>query len=331
MRTAFLAVSLAVLTAACGGGDPGSPGEANPPSTTVETTTPATVPPPAETVAPDTSGGGEVSAEAANGPVILPGPAQSVVSLSPTATEMLFAVGAGDQVVAVDDQSDHPPEAPTTDLSGFAPNVEAIAAHDPDLVILSDDLDDIVASLDAIGIPVAHLTVAADIDDTYAQIEAVGALTGHDDEAASLVDGMRSEVERIVADLPADRPALTYYHELDPSYFSVTSDTFIGQVYGLLGLENIADAADTEGSGYPQLSAEYIIERDPDLVFLADAECCGVDPAAVAERPGWGSLDAIRSGHVYEVDEDIASRWGPRVVDFLRIAAGAVAEAGAAG
>ena len=120
--------------------------------------------------------------------------------------------------------------------------------------------------------------------------------------------------------------ALTYYHELDPTFFTVTSATFIGQVYTLLGLDNIADPADADGYGYPQLSAEYIVEQDPDLIFLADTKCCGQTPETVAARPGWSELTAVTTGAIVPLDDDVASRWGPRVVDFLRTVATKVAE-----
>ena len=131
---------------------------------------------------------------------------------------------------------------------------------------------------------------------------------------------MRNEIEQIVASAP-DGGGTAVYHELDDTYYSVTSDTFIGQVYSMFGLENIADEAKGAGSGYPQLSSEYIVDRDPSLIVLADGECCGQSPATVAARPGWGDLTAVTDGSVIEVDDDVASRWGPRVVEFMRAVA----------
>jgi len=121
-----------------------------------------------------------------------------------------------------------------------------------------------------------------------------------------------------------DGPAMTFYHKLDPAYFSVTSSTFIGQVYALLGLVNIADEAEGAGSGYPQLSEEYILSQNPDLIFLADTKCCAQGIETVSERNGWNALSAVSEGKVIELDDDIASRWGPRVVDFLEAIATAV-------
>ncbi|MEM7287184.1 MAG: ABC transporter substrate-binding protein [Actinomycetota bacterium] len=250
---------------------------------------------------------------------------QRIVSLSPTATEMLFAVGAGDLVIAVDDQSNHPPEAPMTDLSGFTPNVEAIIGFEPDLVVSSGLPEDIEAGLAEAGIPSMSLFFGAVIEDTYTQIEQVGAATGHLGDAAELVAQIQADMAAIAADLP-DLGEVTYYHELTGDLFSATSSTFIGQIYSMLGLVNVADEADVDGFGFPQLSAEYILEQDPDLIFLADTKCCGESAETVAARPGWDQLSAVQNGNVIELDDDIASRWGPRIVDFLQVIADATAD-----
>jgi iron complex transport system substrate-binding protein len=250
---------------------------------------------------------------------------ERIVSLSPTATEMLFAIDAGGQVVAVDDNSNYPSEAPASDLSGLEPNVEAIIGYEPDLVVLSEDPGDVEAGLEAADVETLLLPAATTLDDTYQQIEQLGEVTGHAPEADELVASMRGEIDDLVASLPdSEGSAPTYYHELDPTFFTATSSTFIGDVYSLAGLENIADAADTDASGYPQLSAEYVLEQDPDLIFLADTNCCQQSAETVAARPGWSDLSAVRQDNVVELDDDIASRWGPRVVDLLETVIDAV-------
>jgi iron complex transport system substrate-binding protein len=270
---------------------------------------------------PNPTRGFPVTVRAANGSVDILRRPERIVSLSPTGTEMLFAVGAGDQVVAVDDDSTYPPEAPITDLSGFEPNVEAVAGYDPDLVVLSDDVGDIVASLEALDIAVLHQPAATDLNDTYRQLIALGQATGHPEGASEVILAMRSRIAELAAGAPQfDRPP-TYYHELDDTFFTATSTTFIGGVYELLGLENIADRADPKGTGYPQLSAEYIVQADPELIFLADTVCCGQSAETVAERPGWSRITAVRIDGVVPLNDDIASRWGPRVVDFLETVA----------
>jgi iron complex transport system substrate-binding protein len=225
-------------------------------------------------------------------------------------------------VVAVDSNSNYPKEAPTTDLSAYQPNLEAIAGYKPDLVVYSDDPGELAAGLGKLAIPALQQPAATRLDDTYAQLDQLGRTTGHAAEAAQLTATMRAEIQKIAADRP-ERP-LTYYHELDKNLYTATSRTFIGQLYGQLGLRNIADAADRQGSGYPQLSAEYVIGADPDLIFLADTRCCGQSAGTVAARDGWGQLTAVRSGGVVELDDDVASRWGPRVVEFLKTIAAKV-------
>lgn len=255
--------------------------------------------------------------------------AERIVSLSSTATEILFAIGAGDQVVAVDDQSNHPPEAPITDLSGFQTNVEGVAGYEPDLVILAYEPGEVQVSLEAIGIEVLFQGAAATLDDTYAQILELGERTGHEEEAAALVEQMQADLDELASSVPEREVPLTYYHELDEGLYTVTSDTFFGQLYTMAGLENIADAADPDGEffGYPQLSPEFLIDADPDFVFLADSKCCGQDAETFAARPGFGDLKAVQLGQVVPLDDDIASRWGPRVVDFFEIIVTATADA----
>jgi iron complex transport system substrate-binding protein len=248
-----------------------------------------------------------------------------IISLSPTATETLFAIGAGPQVVAVDDQSDYPKQAPKTSLSGFTPNVEAIAGYRPDLVIVSYDPNGLVATLRGLGIRVVVQDAAKSFDEAYAEIRQLGTLTGHTKQASTLVAGMKRQISTLLAKSTRRARGLTVYHELGPDLYSVTSNTFIGKVYALFGLKNIADAADTGGNGYPKLSPEYVVSQSPDIVVLADINCCGQSPRTVAARPGWSNVAAVKSGTVVRVDDSIASRWGPRIVNFVRAIAAALA------
>jgi len=269
------------------------------------------------------SAGFPITIDAPSGPVTLDARPTKIVSLSPTATEILFAIEAGDQVAAVDDQSNYPEDAPVTDMTGFSPNIEAIAALGADLVVLGFDPGEVVAALDAVGIPAIVHPAAVDLDDAYTQIEQLGAATGHVAEAAAVVAGMRENIARIAGE--TDAGGATYYHELDPTLYSATSATFAGAIYGMLGLVNIADAApDPDGFGYPQLSPEHIVSEDPDLVFLADTKCCGQNTATVADRPGWNTMRAVQRGTIVELDDDVASRWGPRVVEFMETVAAAI-------
>ena len=244
---------------------------------------------------------------------------QRIVSLSPMATEVLFAIGAGEQVVAVDEFSHFPPEAPVTDLSGWDPNVEAVLSYEPDMVVIANDANDLMAGLDAVGVEVHLNSAPVDFEGGYASIAELGIAVGRVDEAAALVADMRAEIDAALSSAP-DVP-VRVYHELDNTYFSVSSNSFIGAVYAAMGSINIADEADTDGYGYPQLTEEYIVEADPELIVITDL--VGYTAEDVAARPGWGEVVAVRNGNIVVVNSDIASRWGPRLPQFIE----AVAEA----
>lgn len=267
--------------------------------------------------ATETASAFPTTVQGANGELALDRRPVRVVSLSPTATESLFAIGAGEQVIAVDDQSTHPAEAPRTDLSGFQPNVEAIAGFRPDLVVAAFDPGGLVRGLGKLDVPVLLQPAAVDLDEAYRQIEALGTATGHAKEAAALAESMRSGIDELAESMPAETRGLSVYHEVSPDHFSVTSKTFIGSVYELLGFRNVADEAGGAAPDFPQLSAEYILSADPDLIVLADTTCCGQTAEKVADRPGWDTLRAVEEGNVILVDDDIAARWGPRTVDFV--------------
>ena len=304
-RRLFGAVAgFALLAAACGSDDS---------STSDATDAPAV----ADTAAP-------VSADGA-----APAPGgvdQRVVSLSPTHTEMMFAIDAGDQLVAVDQFSDYPAEAQAlpNELSAFDNNVEAIAAYEPDLVLIGGDFNGLGLQLDELGIAWWDGPAATVVEDTYRQIEELGTATGREPEAQALVASMRTQIDEIVAATPAPAEPLTVFHEIDDMLFSLDSTTLFGELYGLLGLQNIADTAEGNSGGYPQLSAEFVVSADPDFIFLADTECCGQSLETVAARDGWADMAAVQSGNVIELDDDVASRWGPRIVDFLAAVSDAV-------
>jgi iron complex transport system substrate-binding protein len=261
--------------------------------------------------------------QTSSGSVTIPHRPSRIISLSPSATEDLYAVGAGKQVVAVDSYSTYPKNAPQTKLSGDTPNVEAIAGYQPDLVVVADDTNQIVAQLGKLQIPALVEPPPKNLDGAYGQIDQIARATGHERAAKRVVTTMRRQVRAIVASVPRPRVALTVYHELDQTYYSVTSQTVIGQIYRLLGLKNVADKAKAS-SVYPQLSAEYIIASNPDLIVLADTVCCGQTEATVAARPGWSDIRAVKSGEVVSVNDSIASQWGPRIVLFLKAVARAV-------
>jgi iron complex transport system substrate-binding protein len=239
-----------------------------------------------------------------------------VVSLSATHTEILYALDAAELVVATDLTSNYPDEAKaTTKVDAFNFNVEEIAAVDPDLVITGFNFQGEVEALRAIGIPVLFLAPATRLDDTYEQIETLGEVTGREAEAAELISSMRTRIDEMIRST-SGRP-LTVFHEVDNTLFSANSSTFLGDIYSRLGLTNIADAVPDEfGSGYVQVSEEYLFSQDPDLIFLGDASF-GESFQSVRSRPGWEALSAVMSGAVFELDGDVAGRWGPRTVDLV--------------
>lgn len=321
-KAAVLAAALALLATACG--DDSGSDDATTTAAPVATTAAAP-----DASGPDTTGGGAatfpVTVDAANGAVTLDAAPARIVSLSPTATEMLYAIGAGDQVAAVDDQSNYPAEAAAkaSTLSGYTPSAEAISGFTPDLVVVADVTDGIDTQLAALDIPLWSGPGATTFDDVYTQIEQLGVLTGHVAEAAALVAQMQADIDAATAGVPDREVPLTYYHELDNTYYSVTSNTFIGAVYDLFGLRNIADAAEAS-SDYPQLSAEFIVAQNPDLIFLADADY-GESAATVAARPAWAELTAVTTDAIVPLNADISSRWGPRVVELVQTVGTAVA------
>jgi iron complex transport system substrate-binding protein len=247
-----------------------------------------------------------------------------IISLSPTVTEDLFAIGAGKQVVAVDNQSNYPARAPRTSLSGYTPNVEAIANYDPDLVVISYDPGDLTSQLQKLGIKVVNEAAANNLKQAYAEILQLGRLTGHTAGARAVVRSMRTHLAAIVRSVPRSSRHLRVYHELGPGpYYSATSQTFIGSIYKLFGFRDIADGATgaAAAGGYPSLTDEYIIAKNPQIIVLADTKCCQQSYATVAARPGWSTISAVRNHRVVLANDDVASRWGPRIVQFARTVA----------
>lgn len=261
-----------------------------------------------------------VTIESGGGTWTLESAPQRIVSLSPTATEILFAIGAGEQVVAVDSFSSYPEEAPVTDLSGFDPNVEAVTAFEPDLVVIANDANELVAGLTALGVPVLVSQAPTDIEGGYAAMAELGIATGHVDQTADAVTDLRERIDAALAAAPD--VAVRVYHELDDTYFSASSFGFIGAVYEELGTVNIADEADADGSGFPQLTEEYIVEADPELIIITDQ--VSYTPDDVVARPGWGDVAAVVNAQVVVVNADTASRWGPRLPDFITAVAQAL-------
>ena len=315
-----LLLALALVATACGNDDDG------PAAQVVEESAPEATPTEAAPVPTEAPAPEPAPTEAPTPPAEEPAPTeapperpQRIVSLSPTATEILFAIGAGDQVIAVDEYSYYPPVAPVTDLSGWDPNVEAVLSYEPDLVVISNDSNDLMAGMEAVGIDVLLNPAPADFGGGYAAIADIAMAVGRVDEAAALVADLRAEIEAVLAGAP--NVPIRIYHELGETHYSASSKSFIGAVYAAMGTINIADEADVGGYGFPQLTEEYIVEADPELIVITDQVAYTAED--VAARPGWGEVSAVRNGNIVVVNADIASRWGPRLPQFIS----AVAEA----
>ena len=236
-----------------------------------------------------------------------------IVSLSPSLTEILFAIGAGSQVVAVDSHSNYPLDTPITSLSALEPNMEAIAAFYPDLVLLSYDIGDLVKGLNTIGIETMLLPAARNFDEILHQINILGEKTENQDHAKKISAHMQSRLSYLI-NIMEGKKSLRVYHEIDENYYSASSSSFIGSIYKRINMTNIADKADIEGNGYPKLSPEYILLSNPEIMVIPSRDPNYIHK--VKNRPGWLTIDAIKKDRLLILDPDIASRWGPRVIKF---------------
>lgn len=295
------AAALALTLGACGTDDKATDQKNNEKSSAGETAFPVTI----------DSGGVETTIEAEP---------QRIVSLSSSATETLFGIGAGDRVVAVDDYSTYPPEAPRTDLSGYEPNVEAIIAYEPDLVVTASDSNELVAGLAKVGVPVLVSDAPADLEGAYERMTNIGLATGQIDETAAEIKRIRTAVDEALASVPEQ--SVRVLHELDATHYTASSFSFIGSVYAELGATNIADTADQAKAGYPQLTEEAILKADPQLIVISDS--VDYDEDGVAARPGWDQVSAVRNGNIVALDADIVSRWGSRLPELVEALASAM-------
>jgi iron complex transport system substrate-binding protein len=315
-----LMLAMALVATACGANGDDTPDEAETSADTSEDEDAVADDASEPDEAADSDGDFPVTIESEGGSFTLEEAPQQIVSLSPTATEVLFAIGAGDQIVAVDQFSYYPEEAPVTDLSGFDPNIEAVTAYDPDLVVISNDANELVAGLTELDIPVLVSSAPADIESGYDAMAELGMATGHVDETAELITELRAEIDAALAEAP-DTPA-RIYHELDSTYFAASSHGFVGDVYEQMGAINIADEGDPDQSGFPQLTEEFIVEADPELIVITDQVDYTADD--VAARSGWQDISAVEEDNILTVDADIASRWGPRLPQFITTVAEAL-------
>ncbi len=321
-------LALAVLAAACGSSDDTETGESadsaeGADSADGDADSEEAMEEDGEEEAMEEEGSGDFprEVETAAGPVTIDAKPGAIVSLSASATEMLFAIGAGEQVAAVDTYSNYPADAPEGTLDGFSPDLEAILSNQPDLVVASGLPEDIAAGLTDSGVVVMLLPAAASFDDTYDQIAQLGEATGNIDGAAVVNADIRAGIDEVIASLPESDDPIRVFHEIDDSFYTATSGSFIGQVYATMGFENIADPLD-DGSGFPLVDGESVIAADPSLIVFTSQASYTLDD--IVARPGWDGVSAVAQGNIVQVDADIASRWGPRIVEFMQAIADVV-------
>jgi len=252
--------------------------------------------------------------------VTLNGPAQRIVSLAPSNTEILFAIGAGDQVVGRDQLSDFPPEAASvTDIGTTFDtlNTESIVSLQPDLVLAAEiNTPEQVKQLEDLGLTVYYLKNPLTLEGMYDNLEIVAQLTGHTEEAAALIESLKVRVAAVDEKIAPLSSRFSVFYELDATDpakpFTAGKGTFITQLIDRAGGYNIA----SELEGYPQMSLEQVVAADPAFIILGDARY-GVTPESIAERPGWENLSAVKNGQVLPFNDDLVSRPGPRLVDAL--------------
>jgi iron complex transport system substrate-binding protein len=252
--------------------------------------------------------------------VRLEGPAQRIVSMAPSNTEILFAVGAGDQVVGRDDISDYPPEAGTIASIGSTYgelNTEAILALEPDLVLAATITSpEQIQTLESLGLTLYLLPNPMTFEELFANIVTVGELTGRVDEAQALAEELASRVQAVTAAVE-EVPRVPVFYEVDgtdPSApWTTGSGTFQDLLIYMVGGENIAD----EIEGWGQISLEAIVTSDPAVIFFGSGAWIPTTAESLAARSGWGSIRAVQEGSVYDIDTNWIDRPGPRLVDAL--------------
>jgi iron complex transport system substrate-binding protein len=252
----------------------------------------------------------------------LAGPAQKIVSLAPSNTEILYAIGAGKQVVGRDDISDYPADVKALPSVGGLDkfNTEQLVALKPDLVLMTEiNSQEQVKKLEDLGLTVYYLKNPKTIEDMYANLYIVASLTGHEKDTATLVDALKKRVAAVDEKVKAVTTKPVVFYELDSSDpakpYTVGPNTFVDQLIVRAGGLNLTTAAGITDA-YPQVSVEQIVSTDPDMIILGDS-MWGISVASVGQRPGWEKLKAVTAQHVFPFDDNLVSRPGPRLVDGL--------------
>jgi len=290
--------------------------------TAIETPQPTPTTAPTSTLAPTETAAPLVFTDGLDREVILPGPAQKIISIAPSNTEILFALGAGSQVIGRDAFSDYPTDAQSLpDVGGGwgELNTELLVSLQPDLVLAAQiNTAEQVKTLEDLGLTVYYLANPTDMNGLYANLQEVARLTGRQAEADTLIADLQTRVaavEEVIAPL-SYRPLVFYeLDSTDPNApWTSGPGTFIDLLINMAGGFNLG--SDLEGE-WVQVSVEELIAKDPAFILLGDSVWGGVTPDAVAARPGWEGIAAVENGQVYPFDDNLVSRPGPRLVDGL--------------
>lgn len=252
----------------------------------------------------------------------LEAPAQRVISLAPSNTEILFAVGAAEEVIAREDFSNYPEEAanlPSVGGNMGAYNLEEIARLEPDLILASPlTSPEALESLKKITPNVFVLPNPKDLDDLYANLVTVGILTGHKSEAEALSASLKGRADAVLEIVKGAAEMPSVFYELDATNpakpWTAGPGTFVDLLIGLAGGQNIGASLSGE---WAQISQEALIVEDPDIILLGDSFYGGITAESVAARPGWDGLAAVVNGRVLAFNDDLVSRPGPRMIDGL--------------
>lgn len=253
--------------------------------------------------------------------IVLAGPAQRIVSLAPSNTEILYAIGAGDQVVGRDEFSDYPAEAaalPSVGGSMGTYSIETIASLKPDLVLAAEiNTPEQVKALEDVGLTVYYLSNPKDLNGMYVNLKTVGQLAGRESEADALVQSLQKRVKAVEDKLAPISSIFTVFYEMDGSDpakpWTAGQDSYLSQLVKMALGSNVGDSMKGD---YVQMSQEALLVQNPTIILLGDA-AYGVTPEQVAARPGWNALQAVKNNRIYAFDDNLVSRPGPRLVDGL--------------
>ena len=238
---------------------------------------------------------------------------QRVVSLSTTHTEVIQVLGGESLLVGVDSFSET--ELPVEKIDAFTVTAEDLMKLNPDLVVIAFDFNGIVEGLESLEMNYALLPPARNFEDVYSQIEEIGNLIDRENESSDLVSSMKSDVEEIIENFSQEN--IRVFHEIGFTYgiYTINENSFIGEIYNLLGVENVANLKeDPFGSGYPEFSEQEVLESNPNLIVVGHSDYLNKD---LSTRIGWEQIGAVQTGNVFFLDENLANNWGASTVDLI--------------